>query len=70
MIHESNPNYYLSTPGWRLEERLNREYSPGTAYYDDFAKYIEQGLEEGWVAETGVTSPIHSVQNMVKLTAD
>ncbi|KAK0383398.1 hypothetical protein NLU13_9310 [Sarocladium strictum] len=42
------------TPGKDLEAKLNREYGPGTPYYDDFCSYIRQGLEEGWVAETEI----------------
>ncbi|OAA63981.1 hypothetical protein ISF_04690 [Cordyceps fumosorosea ARSEF 2679] len=40
------------TPGRDLERRLNREYGPGNAFYDDFARLIREGLEynEGWVA--------------------
>ena len=42
------------TPGKDLEARLNAEYGPGNAFYDDFCKYVTQGLEEGWVASTEV----------------
>ncbi|GJN71210.1 hypothetical protein PLIIFM63780_006459 [Purpureocillium lilacinum] len=45
------------TPGKDLETRLNRDYGPGNAYYDDFCAYIKQGLAEGWVAETEITGP-------------
>ncbi|KAI1847524.1 hypothetical protein JX265_000774 [Neoarthrinium moseri] len=40
------------TPGKDLESRLNKEYGPGNPYYEDFCRYIKQGLDEGWVAET------------------
>ncbi|KAH8669040.1 p-hydroxylaminobenzoate lyase [Xylariales sp. PMI_506] len=43
------------TPGKDLEARLNKEYGPGNAYYEDFCRYIKQGLEEGWVAETEIS---------------
>ncbi|MCJ1445828.1 MAG: hypothetical protein MMC23_006333 [Stictis urceolatum] len=38
------------TPGKDLEARLNKDYGPGNAYYDDFCKLVKQGLDEGWVA--------------------
>ena len=44
----------LSTPGKDLETRLNNEYGPGNEYYEDFCKYIKQGLKEGWVAQTEI----------------
>jgi len=31
---------------------LNAEYGPGNAYYEDFCRYIKEGLKEGWVANT------------------
>ena len=45
----------LRTPGKDLEARLNKEYGPGNPYYDDFCRYVRQGLEEGWVAQTEIT---------------
>jgi hypothetical protein len=42
------------TPGKELEKKLNTEYGPGNPYYEDFCKYIRQGLEEGWVAPTEI----------------
>lgn len=42
------------TPGKELEARLNTDYGPGNPYYEDFCKYIKQGLDEGWVAATEV----------------
>ncbi|KAK8070202.1 hypothetical protein PG994_006818 [Apiospora phragmitis] len=38
------------TPGKELEARLNQNHGPGTPYFDDFCRYIRQGLDEGWVA--------------------
>lgn len=48
-----------STPGHDLEERLNRQYGPGNAFYDDFARLIRAGLDgdEGWVATDEVQGP-------------
>ncbi|EME83707.1 uncharacterized protein MYCFIDRAFT_135839, partial [Pseudocercospora fijiensis CIRAD86] len=45
------------TPGKDLESRLNRDYGPGTPYYEDFCKYIKQGLAEGWVATHEIDGP-------------
>ncbi|OAA49673.1 p-hydroxylaminobenzoate lyase [Metarhizium rileyi] len=45
------------TPGKDLEERLNKDFGPGSAFYEDFCSYIRQGLREGWVAETEVSGP-------------
>lgn len=48
-----------STPGRDLEDRLNDEYGPGNAFYDDFAALIRDGIEknEGWVATDEVQGP-------------
>lgn len=46
-----------STPGKELEKRLNHEYGPGNSYYEDFCRYIKQGLSEGWVASGEVEGP-------------
>lgn len=40
------------TPGKELEARLNRDFGPGNDFYEDFCKYMRQGLREGWVAST------------------
>ncbi|KAM4056598.1 p-hydroxylaminobenzoate lyase [Hirsutella rhossiliensis] len=45
------------TPGQELEARLNRDFGPGNEFYQDFCRYIRQGLREGWVAETEITGP-------------
>ncbi|KHN97147.1 p-hydroxylaminobenzoate lyase [Metarhizium album ARSEF 1941] len=45
------------TPGRDLEERLNRDFGPGNALYEDLCTYIRQGLAEGWVAETEISGP-------------
>ncbi|KAI0470639.1 p-hydroxylaminobenzoate lyase [Xylariaceae sp. FL0804] len=43
------------TPGKELEARLNRDYGPGNAYYDEFCALIREGLGEGWVGETEIS---------------
>ncbi|KAJ3499499.1 hypothetical protein NLG97_g278 [Lecanicillium saksenae] len=47
------------TPGRDLEARLNGEYGPGNAFYDDFSTLIREGIEkdEGWVATDEVQGP-------------
>ncbi|OQV08660.1 hypothetical protein CLAIMM_12892 [Cladophialophora immunda] len=45
------------TPGKDLEARLNREYGPGTPFYEAFAHYMRVGLEEGWVARDELDGP-------------
>ncbi len=45
------------TPGKDLEARLNKEYGPGNPYYEDLCRYVRQGLEEGWVAQTEISGP-------------
>ncbi|KAB5516994.1 p-hydroxylaminobenzoate lyase [Coniochaeta sp. 2T2.1] len=45
------------TPGKDLEARLNRDYGPGNAYYEDLCSLIRQGLKEGWVAQTEISGP-------------
>ncbi|KAJ7504944.1 p-hydroxylaminobenzoate lyase [Mycena galericulata] len=42
------------TPGEDLENRLNRDYGPGTPYYEDFSTLIRAGIAEGWVAQTEI----------------
>ena len=47
------------TPGRDLEERLNRDYGPGTSYYEDFCRLIREGISnnEGWVATEDIDGP-------------
>ena len=45
------------TPGEALERRLNREYGPGNPYYEDFCRFIKQGLGEGWAATAELDGP-------------
>lgn len=45
------------TPGSALEARLNRDYGPGNVYYEDFCRYMRQGLKEGWVAQDELDGP-------------
>lgn len=38
------------TPGKDLETRLNRDYGPGNAFYEDFCRLVKLGVQEGWAA--------------------
>lgn len=42
------------TPGSALEARLNADYGPGSAIFEDLSAWIRQGVagDEGWVATT------------------
>ncbi|KAI1494196.1 p-hydroxylaminobenzoate lyase [Biscogniauxia mediterranea] len=42
------------TPGQALEERLNRDYGPGSDTYSALSAYARQGLAEGWLAPTEI----------------
>ncbi|KAL9106879.1 MAG: hypothetical protein Q9227_008127 [Pyrenula ochraceoflavens] len=57
------------TPGKGLEERLNKDYGPGNPYYEDFCKYVKQGLKEGWVAQTGISDTQNSSLLRWRLTS-
>ncbi|KAL1865800.1 hypothetical protein VTK73DRAFT_5047 [Phialemonium thermophilum] len=58
------------TPGKDLEARLNSDYGPGNAYYEDFCSYIRQGLKEGWVAETELDGPRYRRGRITMPTAE
>ncbi|PQP22628.1 DUF4863 family protein [Rhodococcus opacus] len=45
------------TAGGELEDWLNSTYGPGTALYDDLARMITNGVEEGWAANVEVDGP-------------
>jgi len=32
---------------------LNKEYGPGNKHYEALCNQIKQGLDDGWVAQTG-----------------
>ena len=50
---------FSSTPGKDLEKMLNEKYGPGNSYYEDFCKYIREGIahDEGWVATVELDGP-------------
>lgn len=43
------------TAGPEMEEWLNANYGPGTALYEDLARLIKQGVEEGWAADVEIS---------------
>lgn len=47
---------HRSQPGKRSEKRLNRKYGRRDEYEEYFCKYIEQGLEDGWIVSGKVYS--------------
>ena len=42
------------TPGIELEGWLNTKYGLGSALYDDLARLIKAGVEEGWAANVEI----------------
>jgi Domain of unknown function (DUF4863) len=42
------------TPGTEVEQWLNKTYGPGSALYDDLARLIKAGVEEGWAANVEI----------------
>jgi hypothetical protein len=42
------------TPGPELERWLNKSYGPGSALYDELARLIKAGVEEGWAANVDI----------------
>lgn len=45
------------TAGTELEQWLNATYGPGTPLYEDLAKLIKAGVEEGWAANVEIDGP-------------
>jgi hypothetical protein len=45
------------TAGTELEHWLNATYRPGTPLYEDLAKLIKAGVEEGWAASVEIDGP-------------
>src|ERR1700751_3924144 len=45
------------TPGATMEKWLNEKYGEGSALYDDLARLIRLGVEEGWAANQEVDGP-------------
>ncbi|KAK7892580.1 hypothetical protein LTR67_007677 [Exophiala xenobiotica] len=58
------------TPGAALEARLNRDYGPGNAYYEDFCRYIRAGLTEGWAANAELDGPKYRRSRVAAPSAD
>jgi hypothetical protein len=45
------------TAGAELEEWLNTNYGPGTELYDDLARMITDGVNDGWAANIEIDGP-------------
>jgi hypothetical protein len=45
------------TAGEELEHWLNDTYGPGTVLYEDLARLIRTGVEEGWAADVEIAGP-------------
>lgn len=48
---------FARTPGKDLERRLNHDYGPGNAFYDDFCDLVKKGIDEGWAASGELDGP-------------
>lgn len=67
----SHANIYTTrTPGSALETRLNSEYGPGNVFYEDFCRYMRQGLKEGWVAQDELDGPRYRRGRIAAPTAE
>ncbi|MFE5706564.1 DUF4863 family protein [Rhodococcus koreensis] len=45
------------TAGGELEGWLNTNYGPGTELYDDLARMITEGVDDGWAANVELDGP-------------
>ena len=45
------------TAGGELEDWLNTNYGPGTELYDDLARMITEGVNDGWAANVELDGP-------------
>ena len=45
------------TPGPELEQWLNRTHGPGSKLYDELARLITAGVQEGWAANVEINGP-------------
>jgi hypothetical protein len=52
-------SFVSSTPGKNLETRLNRDFGPGTPFYDTFAAIVRQAINrnENWLATDEIDGP-------------
>lgn len=47
------------TAGTEVERWLNKEKGPGSALYDDLARLIKRGVEDGWAANVALDGAIY-----------
>ncbi|MDE1993860.1 MAG: DUF4863 family protein [Rhizobiaceae bacterium] len=45
------------TPGSEMETWLNATHGPGSPAYEDLARRVRQGVEEGWAANIEIAGP-------------
>jgi Domain of unknown function (DUF4863) len=45
------------TPNADIERWLNEKYGPGSELYEELARLIKQGVEEGWAANIEISGP-------------
>ena len=42
------------TPGVEMEHWLNETHGPGSPLYEDLARRVRQGVEQGWAANVEI----------------
>lgn len=57
------------TPGADMEEWLNANHGPGSSLYEDLARLIKQGVEEGWAADTQISGPHYRRSRLLEPSA-
>lgn len=45
------------TTGTEVEQWLNREYGPGSDFYDEVSELIKAGVRDGWAADVEIRGP-------------
>jgi Domain of unknown function (DUF4863) len=58
------------TPSAKVEQWLNSTYGPGTSLYDDLARLIKAGIEEGWAANVEIDGPRYRRSRIAEPTAE
>jgi hypothetical protein len=58
------------TPGAEMEKWLNRKYGEGSALYQDLARLIKLGVEEGWAANQEVDGPNYRRSRIAEPSAE
>ncbi len=58
------------TPGAAMETWLNTKYGVGSALYQDLARLIRLGIQEGWAANQEVDGPSYRRSRIVEPSAE